>query len=421
MPAPPDASGHSASLPAAPGPVAPDQPAARPVVRLRPKAGRRLLSGAPWAFADEIVMDRRTRAIAPGTVVRLEDAERRPLGTAAFNPASKIAARLLDTDPAAEIGGAWFGRQLARALALRARLFDGPFYRLVHAEGDGLPGIIVDRFGPAFVLQPNAAWADRHARTLAAALLALPDAATVILNGHGRARGLEGLPDMLEVIGAPLPGPVRVPVNGAVYLADLAQGQKTGFYYDQRENQAFAARLARGTAMLDLFAHSGGFALAALAAGAASALAVDSSAPALALAEAGARASGTDARLATRRADVFDALATLQSEGRSFGCVVADPPAFAPAKPALEAGLRAYEKVARLAAALVAPGGFLVLCSCSHAADLDRFREASFAGIARAGRRAQLLRTGGAAPDHPVHPALAETQYLKALFLRLDG
>lgn len=164
-----------------------------------------------------------------------------------------------------------------------------------------------------------------------------------------------------------------------------------------------------------------GFSLAALAGGADAALAVDSSAPALALAEEGARAAGVAGRFATRQGDAFAVMEALAAEGRSFDLVVCDPPAFAPSKPALEAGLRAYERVARLAAPLVAPGGYLGLCSCSHAADLTQFRNASARGIGRGGRRGQLLHTGYAGPDHPMLPQLAESGYLKALFFRLDG
>jgi 23S rRNA (cytosine1962-C5)-methyltransferase len=208
-------------------------------------------------------------------------------------------------------------------------------------------------------------------------------------------------------------------MNGATCFADLMGGQKTGIYYDQRPNQALAGRLGRGRSVLDVFSHVGGFALAALAAGADTALAVDGSAAALELARRGAAAGGVVDRLEVRRADAFEAMAALAAEGRRFGLVVCDPPAFAPSKTALEAGLRAYERVARMGAALVEPDGFLVVCSCSHAADLARFREASLRGVRRAGRAAQVLHVGGAGPDHPVHPALAETSYLKALFLRL--
>ena len=393
----------------------------RPVARLRPQAGRPALLRAPWFYADEIVLDRRTRAIAAGAVVEVQDSERRPLGCGAFNAGSKIAVRLLDADPAAAIDAGWFAARLERALALREAMFEVPYYRLVHAEADGLPGVVIDRFGEAAVIQPNAAWADTTMPALVEALQAVTGVGTVVKNAGGRTRGLEGLGDDSAVVAGRVDGPVAVPMNGAVYFADLAAGQKTGIYYDQRPNHAFAARLGRGRSMLDVFTHVGGFALAALAAGAETALAVDGSGPALELAVRGAEASGVAARLEVRRADAFDAMAALGADGRQFGLVVCDPPAFAPNKGALEAGLRAYERVARLAAGLVEPDGFLVLCSCSHAADLARFREASLRGVAKAGRAGQILHVGGAGPDHPVHPALAETSYLKALFLRLGA
>jgi 23S rRNA (cytosine1962-C5)-methyltransferase len=210
-------------------------------------------------------------------------------------------------------------------------------------------------------------------------------------------------------------------MNGAIYMADVLGGQKTGLFYDQRPNHAFAAGLARGARVLDVFSHVGGFGLAALAAGAVDVLAVDSSAAALDLAGQGAAAMGMADRFASRKGDAFEVLEALGAEEARFGLVVCDPPAFAPSKPALEAGLRAYERVARLAAPLVAPGGFLVLCSCSHAADLSAFRNACARGIGRGGRRGQILWTGFAGPDHPVLPQLAEGGYLKALAFRLDG
>jgi 23S rRNA (cytosine1962-C5)-methyltransferase len=365
------------------------------------------------------VLDRRTRAIASCTLVELQDVERRPLGLAAFNPNSKIAARMLDRDPSAVVDVAWFARRLRRALSLRESFYDAPFYRLVHAEADGLPGVIVDRFGTVAAVQPNAAWAEALLDGLVSALREVTGVETVVKNGGGRARVHEGLPEENLILAGMLSGPVEVPMNGAVYLADLLGGQKTGIFYDQRANHAFAARLAPGRSVLDVFTHVGGFALASLAAGATSALAVDSSAPALELAARGAAVSGMSAQLTIQKGDAFDVLAGLAPRGARFGLVVCDPPAFAPTRSALEGGLRAYERVARLAATLVEPDGFLVLCSCSHAADLGRFREASLRGVGRAGRAAQILHVGGAGPDHPVHPHLAETAYLKALFLRL--
>ncbi|OYX44275.1 MAG: SAM-dependent methyltransferase [Rhodobacterales bacterium 32-67-9] len=393
-----------------------------PTVRLRPKAeARALRHGFPWVYADEVVTDRRTQALAPGTIARLEDAERRPLGTVTVNPKSKIVARMLDRDEQAVIDRNWIAARLARALALRERLYDAPFYRLVHAEADGLPGVVIDRFGDAAVVQPNAAWAEAMIGDLAAALASVTGVTTIVKNGTGRARGLEGLAEETVILSGALEGPVPVPMNGATYMADLLGGQKTGLFFDQRPNHAFAASLAKGARVLDVFSHVGGFSLAALAAGAERALAVDASLAALDLAEAGAAASGGAARFSTRKGDAFAVMEALAEEGATFELVVCDPPAFAPSKPALQAGLRAYERVAKLAAPLVAPGGFLGLCSCSHAVDLAQFRNASARGIGRGGRRSQLLHTGFAGPDHPQLPQLAESGYLKALFFRLDG
>lgn len=392
----------------------------RPVVRLRPKAEARAVRlGFPWVYADELVTDRRTAALAPGALAVLEDGERREIGLVTVNTKSKIIARMLDRDALAQIDQAWFAARLTTALALRERLHDTPHYRLIHAEADGLPGVIIDRFGAAAVIQPNAAWAEAHIDALSAALQQVTGVSVVIKNGTGRARALEGLKDENTFLAGRLTGPIAVPMNGATYFADLEGGQKTGLFFDQRPNHAFAKRLAKGAKVLDVFSHVGGFALAALAGGADSALAVDASAPALALAAKGAAASGF-ANFATRQGDAFDVLEALGTEGARFDMVVCDPPAFAPNKNALEAGLRAYERVAKLAAGLVAPGGYLVLCSCSHAADLTAFRNACARGIGRGGRRGQLIYTGFAGPDHPMMPVLAESAYLKSLFFRVD-
>jgi len=391
----------------------------RPVIRLKPKTDARAIRhGAPWVYDNEVVTDRRTKAIAPGAIAVLEDADRRPLGLIAANPRSRIIGRMLERDVDTLIDRAWIARRIETALRHRDRLFPDPYYRLVHAEADGLPGVIIDRFGDTAVIQPNAAWAETMIDDLAGALRDVTGILTVVKNASGRARALEGLDEGIKVLSGTVDGPIPVPMNGATYMADLLGGQKTGLFYDQRPNHAFAAGLAKGARVLDVFSHVGGFSLAALAGGAESALAVDGSAPALALATRGAEASHLGALFSTRQGDAFEVLAALNEEGARFDVVICDPPAFAPNKPALEAGLRAYERVAKIAASLVADGGYLGLCSCSHAADLDRFRRASTRGIGRAGRSCQLVHTGFAGADHPQHPALAESGYLKALFYR---
>jgi len=392
-----------------------------PTVRLNPKGDARAIRhGFPWVYANEVVMDRRTKGIKAGTIALLEDADRRPLGMVAVNPQSKIICRMLDRDEAAVIDQAWFAAKITRALAHRDRMFDQPFYRLVHAEADGLPGVVIDRFGDTAVVQPNAAYADVNIEALVAALVEVTGVSTVVMNGTGRARTLEGLDERTDVmVGTAPTAAIPVQMNGATYMADVIGGQKTGLFFDQRPNHAFAASLSKGARVLDVFSHVGGFGLAALAAGAGSALAVDGSQPALDLAEQGAAAMGVSDKFTVRKGDAFDTLTKLAEEGEVFDVVICDPPAFAPSKKTAEAGLRAYERVARLAAPLVADGGYLGLCSCSHAADLTKFRNASARGIGRAGRRGQIIHTGFAGPDHPLMPHLAESGYLKSVFFRL--
>lgn len=398
-----------------------DHDTSRPAVRLKPKAdARRIRHGHPWVFDSDLVTDRRTRALEPGALAIIEDAGREPLALVAVNPASRIIARVLDLKTSAQIDQAWFAGRLQAALSIREKLFDVPFYRLIHAEADGLPGVVIDRFGDTAVIQPNAAWADTHLDALSAALADVTGVQTILKNASGRARQLEGLDDAFAVLSGTAPdAPIPVPMNGATYFADLTGGQKTGLFFDQRPNHAMAARMAKGARVLDVFSHVGGFALATLAGGATSALSVDGSKPALDLAQQGAVAGGVADRFAVRQGDAFKVMTALQEEGESFDMVICDPPAFAPSKSALQNGLRAYEKTARLAAPLVAPGGTLVLCSCSHAATPDKFLNACARGIGRAGRSPRLLHTGFAGPDHPQLPQLGETGYLKALFFAL--
>ncbi|CUJ88760.1 Ribosomal RNA large subunit methyltransferase I [Ruegeria denitrificans] len=394
----------------------------RPRIRLKPKANARgLRHGFPWVYANDIVADRRTRKIPAGALAVLEDEKRAPIALVAVNPESKIMCRVLDRDTDADLNAEWFETRLRRALDMRERLFDAQYYRLIHAEADGFPGVIIDRFGDACVIQPNAAWAEAHLETLTDALVAVTGVTTVLKNASGRTRGLEGLDDENQTLRGKAPdAPLPVPMNGATYMADLTGGQKTGLFYDQRPNHAFAARLVQpGAQVLDVFSHVGGFGLAMLAGGAGQALSVDGSASALELATRGAEASGFADQFQTRQGDAFDVLTKLSEESAQFDVVICDPPAFAPSKQALDAGLRAYERIARLAAPLVKPGGYLGLCSCSHAADLGRFRDASSRGIGRAGRQAQLINTGFAGADHPQLPQLAESGYLKAVFYRL--
>ncbi len=392
-----------------------------PVLRLKPKADARAIRhGVPWVYADQVVTDRRTKSLKPGTLGILESTDRSPLGLFSVNPGSKIFARLIDRDHNAIVDTPWFVEKFQAALEMRQRLYAEPFYRFIHAEADGLPGVIIDRFGDAAVVQPNAAWADSLFEPLVEALVQVTGVSHVLKNANGRARKLEGLDDQTGWARGGVDAPIDVPMNGAIYKADLTGGQKTGLFFDQRESHAFAARLARGASVLDIFSHVGGFGLAMLAGGALHATAIDGSQAALDLAGEGAATMGMQSRFAALRGDAFKTTDNLLAEGRQFDVVIADPPAFAPNRMGLQKGLRAYERVALHAAKLVVPGGYLGLCSCSHAAELSKFRQSCIRGIGRAGRMAQLIHTGAAGPDHPVHPNLAESSYLKALFFRIQ-
>ena len=397
-----------------------DDPGRRPQVTLLPGGHRRAEGGHPWIYSNEIAMDAAAKALPPGTLVTLRRADERPFGVATFNPHTLIAARLFDRDAARAIGRRFFARRLERALRLRERLYDAPYYRLVHAESDGLPGLIVDRFGDVVVVQANTAGTDRLLPVVIEALQALLAPAAIALRNDSPARVLEGLPlETATPLGA-IGGPVAVEEGDTVFLADVLAGQKTGWFFDQRDNRAFVARLARGLRLVDLYCYSGGFAVAAAQRGAAAVLGIDRSEPALALAAEAAARNGVDGRCQFRRAEVFAEAARLAAEGERFDIVVADPPAFARSKRDVPAALRGYRKLARLAAQLTAPGGFVFLASCSHNVEAADFAEAVRRGLADAGRGGRILRSAGAGPDHPVHPALPETAYLKSLTLALD-
>ena len=391
-----------------------------PTIKIGRGHDRRQKAGAPWLFSNELKLDDAAKALPAGSTVRLMAPTGKIVGVAHFNPHSLIAARLLSRNKDAVIDRAFLERRLARALALRERLYARPFYRLVHAEGDGLPGLVVDRYGDLVVVQFNTAGMAALEAEVTAALSALLQPATILARNDTPGRSMEGLADEVRVLLGEVPERLTVEENGLVFVTDPMTAQKTGWYFDQSMNRAFAARLARDARVLDLYSCSGGFALTCLAAGAKSALAVDRSAAMLDLALASAAEQGVAERFSTRTSEVFAAVDALIGEKARFDLVIADPPAFVRSKKDLAVGLRGYRKLAREAAGLVAEAGFLVIACCSHNVSAEAFAQEVTAGIRAAGRGARLLHQAGAAPDHPIHPALPETAYLKCLAFALD-
>ena len=390
---------------------------------LRLRAGveaKKFRYGYPWIYSNDIISDRRSKALIPGSFCKLVDYEKNPICLVTVNPNSKIFARIMDFNLEATIDANWIKDKIMKALSLRTEIFRDPFYRLINAEADGLPGLIADRFNKVVVMQPNAFWTENMCKVIARSIKEVCEIDVVIKNAAGRSRRLEGLDDKNSVFFGDIPeGAISVPMNGAIYKADVISGQKTGLFYDQRQNHKFVASLAGGKAVLDVFCHVGGFGLAAIAAGASNVSFVDSSASALELVGVAAAEMKKSDNINTIRGDAFAVMKELANSDHLYDIVICDPPAFVTSRNSLQSGLRAYEKMAKLASSLIRENGVLVLCSCSQLADLIKFRNACVRGIGRGGRRGKLIYTGFAAADHPMHLQLLDNSYLKSLVFRL--
>jgi 23S rRNA (cytosine1962-C5)-methyltransferase len=392
-----------------------------PSVLLRAGEDRRVRAGRPWVFSNEVLMDTETKALAPGSLATLRAPGGEALGLVTFNPHSLIAARVLSADAEATVDALFFGRRLARAAALRDRLIGVPYYRLIHAEADGLPGVVIDRFGAHLVVQVNTAGMELLTPVLLEALEAEFAPQTIVLKNDSPVRALEGLKRGVSVAKGDASGPIELIENGARFVADLSGGQKTGWFYDQRDNRRFMAGLAKDARVFDVYSYSGGFGVLAAKMGARAVTCVDRSQAALDAARASACLNGVDKIVAVEKGEAFEALEKRAGHaGDRFEVVICDPPAFVKSRKDLKTGAQGYRKLVRLAAPLVAEGGFLFAASCSHLVDPPLFAEQVRRGLRDAGRTGRILLASGAALDHPVHPGLPETAYLKALTLQLD-
>jgi 23S rRNA (cytosine1962-C5)-methyltransferase len=390
----------------------------RPLVHFQAGRSTRVRRGHPWGFSNEIDMTAEAKALPPGSLVTVMDAGGEPLGVGTFNPHSLISLRLLTRDASAIVDAGFLAERLRRAAALRQQLVGAPYYRLVHSEADGLPGVVIDRYGDVVAVQVNSAGMEALLPPLLEALESVLAPAAVVLRNDSPVRGLEGLPLYHRVERGSLEGPVEIVENGARFVADLTEGQKTGWFYDQRDNRAFMARLAQGRRCLDVYTYAGGFAVQMALGGATEVTAVDRSEGSLGLAARSAELNGIALR--TIKGEAFGEMERLGRDGERFGVVVADPPAFVKSRKDVASAAKGYRKMARLAAGLVESGGFLFCASCSHHMATDAFAEEIRHGIAQARRSGRILRAAGAAPDHPIHPFLPESAYLKALVYQLD-
>jgi 23S rRNA (cytosine1962-C5)-methyltransferase len=386
-------------------------------LRLLPKVDRRVRLGHNWIFSNEVDVARTPlSAYSPGELARVVDAGRHPVGVAYVNPAALICARILTRDAVATIDAGWFLKRIERALALRERLYEAPFYRLIYGESDGLPGIIVDRYGGVYVAQLNTAGALALRAPFLEALERTLAPKGVLLRNAGSVRALEGIGSLDEAIGE-VPERIEVLEADMCLAASLREGQKTGYFYDQRDNRARLRRYVRtGDSVLDVFSYVGAWAVSALRAGAGTVTCIDRSDRALQYAQENARSAGgqIDALLG----DALEVLQRLASQRRRYDVVILDPPALIQRRKDVASGERHYAALHEAALRVLREDGFLISASCSYHLTAERLARLALGAARATGRRLQVLARHGQGPDHPVHPAMPETEYLKALFLR---
>ncbi len=386
-----------------------------PVAVVTPRGAQRLRRQNPWCYRTELAAAPPTAE--PGAVVQVVDGQRNPVGQAFYATKSPLALRLLTRRSAAEepVGEAFFRKRLEASLARRATLATREAYRLVHGEADLLPGLFVDRYGPALVQQTLSGGADAHKALFARLLVELTGAEQVVARDDGSGRDFEGLPREVRRLAGQGPARVVFREGANAFEVDLLEDFKTGTFLDQADNHLRAGTLGRGEA-LDTFTYHGGFALA-LSASCDTVLAVDQDAAAVARAVENARRNGR-ANVTAEEANAFDLLKRFDKEGRRFDCIVLDPPGFTKRKEGLAAALRAYHELNLRALRCLRPEGLLVTCSCSGKLSREAFEEMVLAAAADAKRPVQILERRGAGPDHPALAGLPETEYLKAWFLR---
>ncbi len=391
-----------------------------PPLRLKKNEDRRLRAGHLWVFSNEVDVARTPlTAFEPGDAVRIEDSGGRALGSGYVNPRSLIAARLVSRDAGRELNRALLRERIERALALRERLFAGPFYRLVFGESDGLPGLVVDRFGEVLVAQITTAGVERVRDEVVEVLAEVVRPAAILLRNDSPSRTLEGLPLYVEPATGTVPERVEIRENEVRFEVLLLGGQKTGWFYDHRPNRARLRRYVPGRRVLDVFSYIGGWGVQAAAAGADRVVAVDSSAPALAELHRNAALNRVEDRVETLQGDAFATLRELAEAGERFDVVVLDPPAFIKRKKDLKAGEQAYRRLNQLATAVLAADGILVAASCSYHMPREALQDAMLRASRGSGGELQILEEGHQGADHPVHPAIPETGYLKAFFGRV--
>ncbi|WP_425917315.1 class I SAM-dependent rRNA methyltransferase [Pseudomonas sp. GWSMS-1] len=391
-----------------------------PSLRLKANADRRLRAGHLWVYSNEIdVTATPLSGFVAGDQAILEAAGGKALGVVAMSPNNLICARLLSRDLKHVLDKSLLVHRLNVALSLRERLFDKPCYRLVFGDSDLLPGLVVDRFFDILVVQLASATMERHKDEVLAALIQVCKPSGILLKNDSAARDAEGLPRYVETPFGVVPEWVALEENGVKFEAPVIEGQKTGWFYDHRMNRARLAPYVKGKRVLDLFSYIGGWGVQAAAFGASDVMCVDASGFALDGVERNAALNGLTDKVACVEGDVFEALKQLKASEERFDVIVADPPAFIKRKKDQKNGEGAYRRLNEQAMRLLNKDGILISASCSMHLEEDNLQNILLTSARHLDRNIQLLERGAQGPDHPVHPAIAETRYIKSLTVRL--
>jgi len=392
-----------------------------PVLMLKKNEDRRLWAGHLWVYSNEVDI-RKTplSGFEAGSLAVIQSATGQALGAAYVNPHSLICARLLSRRPRTVFDAEFFERRIRSALRLRESLFERPFYRMVFGESDFLPGLVVDRYNDVLVVQITTAGMERVRTEILEALQRVVSPAGILFLNDNPVRTLEGLDQLTETVGA-VPGSIVLEEGGARFEIPPGSGQKTGWFFDQRDNRLAMHKYVKGKHVLDAFSYVGAWGVQAAVAGASGVCCVDSSKPALESIKRNCLENGVEDRISIEGGDAFDVMGAMKEAGRKFDVVIVDPPAFIKRRKDIKTGEQGYARLNRLAMQLLAPDGILISCSCSMHLSEERLQGILLQSARKLARSLQIVERGFQAIDHPVHPAIPETAYLKALFCRVPA
>lgn len=389
-------------------------------LKLKKGQERRLRAGHLWVYSNEVdTAQTPLKDLVPGQPVDIISHQDKWLGSGYVNPNTLICARVVSRDREHPLSQSLLVHRIKIALSLRERLYGEPYYRLIFGESDGLPGLVVDRFGDVLVAQLTTAGMEVQREAVVAALGKVLKPAGILLRNDGVMRELEGLDRYIEVAAGQIPEKVEVQEGGCRFRVSLAEGQKTGWFYDQAANRDRLMKYVAGKRVLDVCSYVGAWGVRAAAAGAAAVTCVDTSARALEQVAENAALNGVDDRVSGLRGDAFAALRELRQAGEKYDVVILDPPAFIKRKKDLKEGTLAYRRLNEAGIGLLERDSLLVSASCSFHMDRDGLLRVAQQAGRHMDRSLQLVEQGQQAPDHPIHPAIVETAYLKAFYLRV--